>query len=130
MQSRRRRPRACLCSWTFFPAAAFRLRFDSAVAPRRLKRLAACASEHPKTSVSVYKRRRELEAAHADSHLRQTCRPNATPQTQHSKRNRVAVTSAKKHKRQRRKRQSVTAKREKSQTPKFLTAILTLPNLT
>jgi len=43
---------------------------------------------------------------------------------------RVAVTSAKNHKRQRRKRQTVTAKREKSQTPKVLTAILTLPNLT
>jgi len=43
---------------------------------------------------------------------------------------RVAVVSAKNHKRQRRKRQSVTAKREKSQTPKVLTAILTLPNLT
>jgi len=43
---------------------------------------------------------------------------------------RVAVTSAKNHKRQRRKRQSVTAKREKSQTPKVLTAVLTLPNLT
>ena len=42
----------------------------------------------------------------------------------------VAVISAKNHKRQRRKRQSVTAKREKSQTPKVLTAILTLPNLT
>jgi len=43
----------------------------------------------------------------------------------------VAVISAKNHKRQRRKRQSVTAaKREKSRTPKFLTAILTLPNLT
>jgi len=41
----------------------------------------------------------------------------------------VAVISAKNHKRQRRKRQSVTAKREKSQTPKFLTATLTLPNL-
>jgi len=41
---------------------------------------------------------------------------------------RVAVISAKT--RQRRKHQSVTAKREKSQTPKFLTAILTLPNLT
>jgi len=39
----------------------------------------------------------------------------------------VAVISAKKHKRQRRERQSVTAKREKSQTPKFFTAILTLP---
>jgi len=38
--------------------------------------------------------------------------------------------SAKNHKRQRRKRESVTAKWEKSQTPKFLTAILTLPNLT
>ena len=37
----------------------------------------------------------------------------------------VAVISAKSHKRQRRKRQSVTAKREKSQTPKVLTAILT-----
>ena len=37
----------------------------------------------------------------------------------------VAVISAKN-----RKRQSVTAKREKSQTPKVLTAILTLPNLT
>ena len=37
---------------------------------------------------------------------------------------RVAVISAKNHK-----RQSVTAKREKSQTPKVLTAILTLPNL-
>jgi len=42
----------------------------------------------------------------------------------------VAVISAKNHKRQRRKRQSVTAKREKSQTPKVLTAILTLPKLT
>ena len=43
----------------------------------------------------------------------------------------VAIISAKNHKRQRRKRQSVTAKqREKSQTPKVLTAILTLPNLT
>ena len=42
----------------------------------------------------------------------------------------VAVVSAKNHKRQRRTRQSVTAKREKSQTPKVLTAILTLPNLT
>ena len=42
----------------------------------------------------------------------------------------VAVISAKNHKRQRRKRQSVTAKREKSQTPEVLTAILTLPNLT
>jgi len=42
----------------------------------------------------------------------------------------VAVISAKNHKRQRRKRQSVTAKQEKSQTPKVLTAILTLPNLT
>ena len=31
---------------------------------------------------------------------------------------------------QRRKRQSVTSRREKSQTPKVLTAILTLPNLT
>jgi len=38
--------------------------------------------------------------------------------------------SAKNHKPQRRKRQSVTAKREKSQTPKVLTAILTLPNQT
>ena len=46
------------------------------------------------------------------------------------KNNWVAVISAKNHKRQRRKRQSVTAKREKSQTPKVLTAILTLPNLT
>jgi len=35
---------------------------------------------------------------------------------------RVAVISAKNRKRQRRKRQSVTAKREKSQTPKVLTA--------
>jgi len=42
----------------------------------------------------------------------------------------VAVISTKNHKRQRRKRQSVTAKRENSQTPKVLTAILTLPNLT
>jgi len=42
----------------------------------------------------------------------------------------IAVISAKNHKRQRRKRQYVTAKREKSQTPKVLTAILTLPNLT
>jgi len=42
----------------------------------------------------------------------------------------VAIISAKNHKRQRRKRQSVTAIREKSQTPKVLTAILTLPNLT
>jgi len=43
---------------------------------------------------------------------------------------RVAVISAKNHKCQRRKRQSVTAKREKSQKPKVLTAILTLLNLT
>jgi len=43
---------------------------------------------------------------------------------------RVAVIDAKNHKRQRHKRQSVTTKREKSQTPKFLTAILTLPSLT
>jgi len=42
----------------------------------------------------------------------------------------VAVISAKNHKRQRRKRQAVTAKREKSQTPKVFNAILTLPNLT
>ena len=42
---------------------------------------------------------------------------------------RVAVISAKNHERQRRKRQSVTAKRKKSQTPKVLTATLTLPNL-
>jgi len=42
----------------------------------------------------------------------------------------VAVISAKNRKRQRRKRQSVTAKREKSQTPKVLTAILPLPYLT
>jgi len=46
------------------------------------------------------------------------------------KKNRVAVISAKNHKHQRRKRQSVTAKREKPQTPKVLTAILTLPDLT
>jgi len=37
----------------------------------------------------------------------------------------VADISAKNHKRQRRKRQSVTANWEKSQTPKVLTAILT-----
>jgi len=43
---------------------------------------------------------------------------------------RVAVISAQNHKRQRRKRQPVTAKRNKSQTPKVLTAIPTLPNLT
>ena len=42
----------------------------------------------------------------------------------------VAVIRAKNHKRQHRKRQSVTARREKSQTPKVVTAILTLPNLT
>jgi len=39
----------------------------------------------------------------------------------------VAVISAKNHKSQRRKRQSVTTKRGKSQTPKVLTAILTIP---
>jgi len=38
---------------------------------------------------------------------------------------RGAFDSAKNHKRQRHKRQPVTAKREKSQTPKVLTAILT-----
>jgi len=37
----------------------------------------------------------------------------------------VAVIGAKNHKRQCHKRQSVTAKREKSQTPKFVTAIQT-----
>jgi len=42
----------------------------------------------------------------------------------------VAAISARNHKRQRRKRQSVTTEREKSQTPKALTAILTMPNLT
>jgi len=36
-----------------------------------------------------------------------------------------ALKSPKNRKRQRRKRESVTAKREKSQTPKFVTAILT-----
>jgi len=39
---------------------------------------------------------------------------------------RVAVISAKNQKRQRRKRQSVTANWEKTQKPKVLTAILTL----
>ena len=39
---------------------------------------------------------------------------------------RVAVVSAKNHKRQRRKRQSVTAKREKSQTPKILNRNISL----
>jgi len=38
---------------------------------------------------------------------------------------RVFVISVKNHKRQRRKRQSVTAKQEKSTTPKFVTAIQT-----
>ena len=38
---------------------------------------------------------------------------------------RVAVINAKNHKHQRRKRQSLTAKREKLQTPKVLSAILT-----
>ena len=42
-----------------------------------------------------------------------------------AKMERVAVISAKNHKRQRRKRQSVTSKREKSQTPSFITAIQT-----
>jgi len=42
----------------------------------------------------------------------------------------VAVLSAKNHERQRRKRQSLTAKREKLQTPKFTTAVQTSPNLT
>jgi len=48
----------------------------------------------------------------------------------HSLNFQVAVISAKNHKRHRRKRQSVTANREKSQTPEVLTAKLTLPNLT
>jgi len=52
------------------------------------------------------------------------------PSFKNKSKNRVAAISAKKHKRQRRKRQSVTAKREKSQAPKVLNAILTLPNLT
>ena len=57
---------------------------------------------------------------------------NAFQETTFPKRSfpQVAVITAKNHKRQRRKRQSVTAKREKSQTPKVLTAILILqPNL-
>jgi len=41
---------------------------------------------------------------------KKTCRLGVQP---------VAFDSVKTHKRQRRKRQSVTAKREKSQTPKF-----------
>jgi len=49
---------------------------------------------------------------------------------EYAKRDWVAVKSVKNNKRQRRKRQPVTAKREKSQTPKVLTAILTLCNLT
>ena len=57
-------------------------------------------------------------------------RPFGNNSRKSSENNGVAVKSAKNHKRQRRKRQSVTAKREKSQTPKVLTAILTLPNLT
>jgi len=43
---------------------------------------------------------------------------------EHSEGEGVAVISAKNHK-----RQSVTVIREKSLTPKFLTAILTLPNV-
>jgi len=39
----------------------------------------------------------------------------------------VAFISAKNNNRQRRKRQSVTANQEKSQTPNFVTAILTYP---
>jgi len=46
------------------------------------------------------------------------CKELITPQD--NEESRVAVKSAKNHK-----RQSVTAKREKSQTPKALTAILT-----
>ena len=40
--------------------------------------------------------------------------------TRHFASKRGAFDSAKNHKRQRRKRKSVTAKREKSQTPKFV----------
>ena len=46
--------------------------------------------------------------------------PNLTVEFRYSKVSRGAFDSAKNHKRQRRKRQSVTAKREKSQTPKFV----------
>ena len=56
--------------------------------------------------------------------------PDVVSTLEVSRQRRVAVIGAKNHKRQRRKRQSVTAKREKSQTPNFLTEILTLPNLT
>jgi len=54
----------------------------------------------------------------------------STPYPKQLNQGRVAVISAKNYERQRRKRQSVTAKRVKSQTPKVSTAILTIPNLT
>jgi len=57
----------------------------------------------------------------SDSQIRK--QPRKAGKTRMRKSKWVAVISAKNHKRQRRKRQSVTAKREKSQTPKVLTAI-------
>jgi len=66
----------------------------------------------------------------AKNHKRQRRKRQSVTAKREKSQTRVAVISAKSHKRQRRKRQSVSAKREKSQTPKVLTAILTLPNLT
>ena len=74
----------------------------------------------------------ELSSLHTNMQLRllPEFRPPFRFRRQKPHRGRVAVISAKIPKRQRRKRQSVTAKKEKSQTLKVLTAILTLPNLT
>ena len=47
-------------------------------------------------------------------------RPKSTKKLINNNKRRGTFDSAKNHKRQRRKRQSVTAKREKSQTPKFV----------
>ena len=63
-----------------------------------------------------------LKVAFSTSHISWSNNPCSYESTYTSW---VAVISAKSHKHQRRKRQYVTAKREKSETPKVLTAILT-----
>jgi len=78
---------------------------------------------HDRAALTQQGRQRATDAPMA-------CNNTKTPSIFKEKSLLNAVISAKNHKRQRRKRQSVTANREKSQTPKFLTAILTLLNLT
>jgi len=96
--------------------------------PTHIERAASPATAPP-TLREIAPRRRQTPALNGEIKTSWRFSPNANLNLYYIN-NRVAVISAKNHKRRRRKRQSVTAKREKSQTPKVLTAMLTLPDLT